>query len=32
MSPKPGFQVVGGNAFGQSVFKIFLIFDMLKII
>ena len=32
MSSKPGFQVAGKNEFGQSVFKIFGIFDMLKTI
>ena len=32
MSAKPGSQVVGGSAFGKSVFKIFLIPDLLKTI
>ena len=32
MSAKPGSQVVGKNVFGQSVCKVFLIFNMLKTI
>ena len=32
MSTKPGSQVVGKNVFGQSVCRVFLIFNMLKTI
>ena len=31
-SAKPGSQIVGKNVFGQSVCKVFLIFNMLKTI
>ena len=32
MSAKPGSKVVGENVFGQSIFRVFLVFNMLKTI